>query len=258
MGFSTLEIRLGRYIHLARTRTSSHRNDANPLNRPHSLLSSDNQMTTQGLIGFRYREKDRLIYNHADSDPDRLGLKILKELRGVDNWDAVRKRVKDIVSIPETRKLDEHSTLAETELRRHFPNLEYTTDPKDYYQLYRPLQGSLKSYLDGKLMFMPDASDFIYDSLHCEWAYIANLDTDQFEVWKGNQLEPAESGESEVWKGNPPEPTESGEYRYGLDEDRMGYYPCAMVKSYDLNELPNPGLFLTYYSFSGDLSQRGK
>ena len=32
-------------------------------------------------------------------------------------------------------------------------------------------------------MFMPDATDFIQNSLHCEWAYIANLDTREFEVW---------------------------------------------------------------------------
>ncbi|MBI9021362.1 MAG: hypothetical protein JEZ10_08950 [Verrucomicrobia bacterium] len=41
--------------------------------------------------------------------------------------------------------------------------------------------------------------------------------------------------------------------RYGQEADRMGHYPCAMVKNYSLDDLPNPGLFLTYYSFSGNL-----
>ncbi|VGO14090.1 hypothetical protein PDESU_02647 [Pontiella desulfatans] len=202
-------------------------------------------MTTQGLLGFRYREKDRLVYNHADSEPDLLGLRILHELRNVDDWNMARERIKNIVSIPETRKLDEHSCLAETEVRRHFPDLEYRTTPTDMYQLYQPLQGSLKPYLDGKLMFMPDASDFIHDSLHCEWAYIANLDTELLEVWKGNQLEP-DSEDNRM---------SEEENRYGREPDHMGYYPCAMVKEYDLKELPNPGLFLTYYSFSGDLNR---
>jgi len=92
---------------------------------------------------------------------------------------------------------------------------------------------------------MPDASDFIRDSKHCEWAYIVNLDSEQFEVWKGNQLEPDSEDNRLVEEPN----------RYGQEADRMGYYPCAMVKNYSLDDLPNPGLFLTYYSFSGDLSR---
>ncbi len=66
-----------------------------------------------------------------------------------------------------------------------------------------------------------------------------DLDTDELEVWKGRQLEP--DHEDNRWAEE--------ENRYGKEPDRMGYYPCAMVRRYDLNELPNPGLFLTYYSF---------
>ena len=39
-------------------------------------------MTTQGLTGFRYKEKDSLAYNHADSHPDTLGLNVLAYLAG--------------------------------------------------------------------------------------------------------------------------------------------------------------------------------
>jgi len=92
---------------------------------------------------------------------------------------------------------------------------------------------------------MLDASDFIRDSQHCEWSYIVNLDSEQFEVWKGNQLEPDSEDNRLVEEAN----------RYGQESDRMGHYPSAMVKNYDLKDLPNPGLFLTYYSFSGDLSR---
>ena len=201
-------------------------------------------MSDQGLIGFRFREQDKLAYNRSDSAPDKLGLQILHELRSVQSWDKVEDRVRDLIAIPESRPLDESSSLAETELRRHFPDLEYKSAPKNFHQLYQPLQGSLRPYLDSKLTFMPNASDFIYDSRHCDWAYIANLDTSQFEVWKGNQLEPDHEDNRLVEEEN----------RYGKEIDRMGYYPCAMVKSYDLEELPNPGLFLTYYSFSGDLA----
>ena len=202
-------------------------------------------MATRGLIGFRYDDVDKLIYNHADSYPDALGLKVLKDLHSVEDWDAVRQRINSLHSIPETRKLDENSSFAQTEVRRHYPDLKYKGTPENFYDLYQPLQGSMKPYLDGQLSFMPDASDFIWDSRHCAWAYIAHLDTKEFEVWKGNQHEPDSEDNRMVEEAN----------RYGHEADRMGYYPCAMVKNYDLNDLPNPGLFLTYYSFSGDLAR---
>lgn len=180
-------------------------------------------MSTRGLIGFRNNDTDKLAYNHSDSEPDSLGYRILNELHTVKDWDAVRQRVESLHSIPEIRRLDEYSSIAESEMRRHYPDLKYSGKPKDFYDLYQPLQGTLKPYLDGKLSFMPDASDFIYDSLHCEWAYIANLDSGLLEVWKGLQHKP-----------------DTGENRYGQGDDRMGYYPCTRLKEYDLNDLPDP------------------
>ena len=193
-------------------------------------------MSTRGLIGFRYNDKDRLAYNHSDSHPDVLGLKILRELREVDGWNVIRERMDGLVTVPETRRLDDASSMAETEIRRYFPDMEHKGEPKNYYDLYQPLQGTLKPYLDGKLMFMPDATDFIYNSLHCGWAYIANLDTSQFEIWKGLQTKP------------------DPENSYGDEADRMGYYPCNMIKGYELGSLPEPGHYLADYFLFKDIS----
>jgi hypothetical protein len=194
-------------------------------------------MTTQGLTGFRYREKDRLAYNHADSHPDMLGLNVLRELRDVDDWDTVRDRIDSLVPIPETRRLNEYTSMAESEVRRAYPNLKYDGSLRSIYDLYRPLQGTLKPYLDGKLMFMPDASDFIHQSLHCDWAYVANLDSKKYEIWKGMQTKP------------------DPDNRYGQERDRMGYYPCQKIKEYDLMDLPQPGYYLSDYNFYKDLTQ---
>ena len=194
------------------------------------------KMTTQGLIGFRLNQADKLIYNHADSHPDTLGLKILRELRDVENWNVVLDRIEELVLIPEERLLGNHTSMAETEIRRAFPDREYKCVPKNVYDLYQPLQGTLQPYLDGKLMFLPDASDFIHNSLHCEWAYIANLDSETFEIWKGLQTKP------------------DSENRYGTEHDRMAYYPCQMIKEYDLHNLPEPGRYLQDYFFFRELS----
>ena len=194
-------------------------------------------MTTRGLTGFRYKEKDKLAYNHADSHPDSLGLKVLRELRDVKNWTAVRDRIGSLIPVPEQRKLDEHSSMAETEIRRAFPDLKYRYKPRNFYDLYQPLQGTLKPYMDGKLMFMPDSSDFINNSLFCEWAYVANLDSNKYEIWKGLQTKP------------------DPDNRYGLEADRMGYFPCQKIKEYDLMDLPEPGYYLSDYYFYRDLKQ---
>lgn len=193
-------------------------------------------MAIQGLIGFRHNDADKLIYNHSKSQPDRLGSDILKEVRAVEYWDVIRTRIEDLLCLPEERKLGESTSMAEIELRRHFPDLEYPNSPTDVHQLYRPLQGTLKPYLEGRLMFMPNASDFVYDSRHCEWAYIVNLDTEQFEVWKGNQLK------------------QDFENHYGQEPDRMGYYPCSMLMGYALDDLPDPVRFMADYTFYQDLN----
>lgn len=193
-------------------------------------------MSTRGLFGLRHDDADKLIYNHADSQPDTLGLRILRDLREVKDWDTIYDRAKSLIKLPETRMLGEHTSMAETEIRRAFPDLNYGFTPKNVYDLYQPLQGSLKPYLDGKLMFMPDASDFIQNSLHCEWAYIANLDDWKFEIWNGGQTKP------------------DPDNRYGQEEDRMGYYPCKMVKAYELEDLPEPGRYLSDYFFFRDVS----
>lgn len=122
-------------------------------------------------------------------------------------------------------------------MRRAFPNLEYRGHQQTMYDLYEPLQGTLKPYLDGKLMYMPDASVFILNSLHCEWAYIANLDDNKFEIRKGLQQEP-----------------DPENFRYQQTTDRTGYYPCNKLKGYDQDNLPKDGTFLSDYYFFKDLT----
>lgn len=56
-------------------------------------------MSTRGLIGFRCNDTDKLIYNHYDSQPDTLGLRILRELRDVDNWNVVLDRAESLIPI---------------------------------------------------------------------------------------------------------------------------------------------------------------
>ena len=81
-------------------------------------------MSSQGLIGFRYQEQDKLAYNRSESRPDMLGLKILSELHSVDDWDAVKKRTEAITPVAETHRLDYFDGYPIAEIRRHLPLLK--------------------------------------------------------------------------------------------------------------------------------------
>ncbi len=182
-------------------------------------------MSTRGLIGFYHKETDKLTYNHSDSYPEFLGKNILSELKEVSDWGLIKDRVENLVAIPDSRVITDNDALVRSEIRRHFDGNYQVNNPKDYYSLFKPFQGRLKPYLDGKLTFMATANDFVYDSLFCEWAYIVNLDTQKFEVWRGIQSKP------------------DLESRYDMESDRMGYYPCKLLKDYSLLELPGYNKF---------------
>ena len=74
--------------------------------------------------------------------------------------------------------------------------------------------------------YMIDSSDFIKDSLFCEYAYIVNLDSGMLEFWKGFQKEPD--------PGN----------RYGCEvstrcdwcDPVVCYYPCRLALEIPLSD----------------------
>lgn len=188
-------------------------------------------MGTRGLVGLYHKGITKAAYNQFDSYPSELGVTILKEIR-----DAVLQGV-DLKAIFESIVLvDERAipTPEEVEATEFYHDLTVSNRAtSDWYCLLRKAQGTLFPYLDGRLKYMIDYADFIKNSLFCEWAYLINLDTEMFEVWRGYQQKPV--------KGN----------RYGVQFDEntktsIGerYFPCRMVKEYRLAELPTNDDFL--------------
>jgi hypothetical protein len=154
------------------------------------------------------------MYNHWDSYPSGLGVKIYAQaavLRmNIDNWVKIKQAVREL------RLVDPADKPTPGDVARLAPmtNLnvgEQSVD--DWYCLLREAQGNLIDLLS--VGYMLDAHDFIYDSLFCEWGYILNLDTLEFEIWQGFQ--------------HAPDPTN----RYGT-ADRRGYYPCVLVAAFPL------------------------
>lgn len=82
-----------------------------------------------------------------------------------------------------------------------------------------------------KVEFLQDESDFAADSLFCEWAYVVDLDKMTFEVYRGFNKKPLNEDDR----------------FFHLERKRKDseYYPITMIKSYDLNNLPDPAKFLS-------------
>jgi hypothetical protein len=201
-------------------------------------------MGTRGAIGFFKGKKGKITYNHFDSYPEGVGVKILDEIRGF--------------SVKEMKKAFNHITLITNEdkkpTKKEIEGLKKWSDPsvggssdnqevKTYYQLLRNVQGTLKPYLTGEVNLMIDNEKFLKDSLFCEWAYIINLDKEVLEVWEGFQKKPQENRYKETEKELKKESDWWAKERPTANW-KKDYYNCALVKEYPLKDLPTKKQFL--------------
>lgn len=91
---------------------------------------------------------------------------------------------------------------------------------EDWYCLLRKTQGDLFPY-NNDLQHMIDYSDFLRDSLFCEWAYMINLDNGQFETYKGLNKDRLARGR----------------YANQPVDDNLGYRGVALIKEIPLVEI---------------------
>jgi len=229
-------------------------------------------MGTRGSAGIIYEEKIYATYNHFDSYPDGLGGDVVKFINAVQSKKSIKELVieneKSLLGKIATKKLlDEFlqrkqyleilnnsqyssivgfggwTQLAENlkkvqeidvnvpptkEIQDKYQNLGYcnlgvsTQSPKEWYCLLRETQGidTFAEIYKGNLEHISNDKDFFKDSLYCEWGYLINLDTMKFEVYEGFQKTPQ--------KGN----------RFGEESNENGYYSCALVAEFELENIP--------------------
>lgn len=140
-------------------------------------------MGTRGFIGLVVDEQQKITYNHFDSYPGGVGAQVLAYLR-----DATKDMAKLTEQARALKMVDEDTPPTEDEqlaLLKHFNAGVSTGRTAEWYALLRDTQGDLGATLE--CGYAPDASGFPFDSLFCEWGYLADLDRGVFEVYRGFQ-----------------------------------------------------------------------
>jgi len=182
-------------------------------------------MGTRGVTGFVADENWYVTYNHFDSYPECLGMRVLEFCKQVKDWDSLRENVKNLTLVNES---DEPT---EKQMKKyigyyHNPNADKNLI-KDWYWLLNDLQGEpiLYEVENGNVKHMIDSHRFLADSLFCEWAYVIDLDEMKLRVYKGFQ------------KNHPDEKTilPKDVFREKLTDD---YFPVKMLYAYSLYKLP--------------------
>lgn len=149
-------------------------------------------MGTRGAFGVVADGVEKIGYNQFDSYPEGNGLDNLQWLRGIiaDGSEDDTRRL-----AIEARLVDDDTPITPEDIE----NLSGVTDLKvssqsteDWYCLTRDTHGDI-----GKMLgcgYILDASDFVTDTLFCEWAYIIDFDKRTFEVYSSRREDSAGVG----------------------------------------------------------------
>jgi len=173
-------------------------------------------MGTRGAIGWKLNGKYTCVYNHFDSYPEYLGIKMLilcGDITSNDSWDVFKEKISNITvisadDVPSKKVLNKYTQYRDTTV-----NGDDGENPT-WYSVLRDIQGVqyFVEVLMGNLEHLPDDTYFMYDSVFCEYAYTFNLDTMEMEFWAGFQKKPCKTNPLGTKKTN-------------------GYYPVKIVHS---------------------------
>jgi len=178
-------------------------------------------MGTAGSVGFIYKDKESLSYNHFDSYPDGLGRDVLELISKVNKeygWKEFKQNASQLNNI----EVKEITDLELIEKYKKYSDLDVSSKKfSDPYCLFRKIQGSQWIYevYEGNLQDYKLDNKFIHNSLFCEYAYIINIDSMKLEFYSGFQKIPQ--------IGN----------RFGIDKNTDGYYPCRLVCVFSLYDI---------------------
>lgn len=177
-------------------------------------------------------------YGQWDGYPEGQGVTILDFLSKQENIDALKE------NLNKTRFLDEEGRDKEFIDAYSANTPEWSSEPdnrtdeqKHWFSSYitRDLGASILESIaaskDDEIL-LRDAIGFAGDSLFCEWGYVIDFDKNVLEVYRGFNDEPITEGR--FISGDPT-----------FENDKTDEYePIILIKTYDLNNLPNREQFI--------------
>jgi hypothetical protein len=172
-------------------------------------------MGTRSAVIIFQDQKAKGYYNQYDGYPSGVGAEVLDEIKKIDEvengWKQFADKFRNVKLIDENTKPS--LEVQEKYKAAGFCNLNVSNQSsEDWYCLLRELQGGayLPAIMSGALEHMVDGSNFVSDSLFCEYAYVIDLDKMVIEFYKG--------GQHKKQKGN----------RFG-EKQSEGYFPVGKV-----------------------------
>lgn len=138
-------------------------------------------MGTRGLIGFIMPDGTvKASYNQSDMYPTGVGQRIGEELIGIS---ALKQLLPDVerirwVDARDEPTLDDLRHLAELGIKP-----EEVSTGRDWYAALRSCHGSMRKRI--MLGIATDDSNFIKDSLFCEWVYLVDFRSDEMVILEG-------------------------------------------------------------------------
>lgn len=196
-------------------------------------------MGTRGFIGFVAGGQEKIAYNHFDSYPDGLGLKVLGFVRQLvkdQAVDSAAERARQLRVVTDDTPITPEDIKALEGWTNTGVGGRMTPDGIDrslnWYQLLRETQGDPDAILTAG--YLEDGSDFPLDSLSAEWGYVIDFDERVLEVYRGFQTTPATAGR---WAGR----VQMSDLAQPPDAD---YYPVQQLVIFEFDALPDDRSFV--------------
>jgi len=168
---------------------------------------------TAGMIDGEYKVAQ---YGQWDGYPSGQGITALKFLRSA-NIDEFKAKVKQtrFLTKEDGERIDKEYG---DKWQKHYP------------QLSRDSGAGILSLVNGGVTELQNTIGFAGDSLMCEYAYVVDLDNNEFEIYEGFNQSPITEGRFI-----------SGDK--GLEKSN-GYEPVVLIKKYSIGDLPSDEEFL--------------
>jgi hypothetical protein len=168
-------------------------------------------------------------YGQWDGYPDGQGRIVLKFLKHC-NFQEFKERLEHVsfLTSKELRKI-----FTECSSGKRGKHIDSYVFESKYPELSRSTgAGVLQLIYDKKAFKLWDRKEFANNSLFCEWAYVIDLDKEQFEVYQGFNKKPLTSHDRF--------------YNNGYKNNK--YYPIKIAKSYSLKKLPEVRKFCSDFA----------